>query len=144
VTVFVDTAVLMYAGGANHPLRAPCLSFLSLVVEAEIPAVTSVEVVQEILHRFTAIRLPDTGAAMAEETLDLFAPVLPVTHAVMQRMPELTRRYPTLVARDLVHVATCAEEGVRLIVSIDRGFDAVVEVTRVDPADEQAIAALLA
>lgn len=144
MTVFVDTAVLMYAGGAEHPLRAPCLRFLNLVVEGEIAALTSTEVVQEILHRFTAIRRPETGAVMAEEALDLFAPVLPVTHAVMRRMPELVRRYPALAARDLVHVATCEEEGVRTIISTDRGFDRVIEVRRVDPANGPAIDALVA
>lgn len=125
----------MYASGADHPLRSPCLRFLELAVEGRVEAVTSAEVIQEILHRFTAIRLPDVGATMAEETLDLFAPVLPVTHAVMRRMPELVRRYPSLAARDLVHVATCREQGIDAIVSPDRGFDSVTEITRLDPAD---------
>lgn len=72
---------------------------------------------------------------------DLFAPVLPVTHSVMQRMPELARRHPSLAARELVHVATCREHAVEAIVSPDRGFDAVAEITRIDPLDDAAIAA---
>lgn len=131
----------MYAGGSEHPLRSPCLRLLELVADGGIDAVTSAEVVQEILHRFTALRLPELGAAMADEALDLFAPVLPVTHSAMQRMPALVRRYPSLAARDLVHVATCQEHGVVAIVSPDRGFDAVEEITRIDPPDDAAIAA---
>jgi predicted nucleic acid-binding protein len=50
-------------------------------------------------------------------------------------LPGLIRRYPSLSARDLVHVATCMEERIETIVSSDRGFDAVTEVTRLDPAD---------
>jgi predicted nucleic acid-binding protein len=72
---------------------------------------------------------------MAEETLDLFAPVLSVTHSVAQRMPDLVRRYPSLAVRDLVHVATCQEHRIETIVSTDRGFDGVAEITRLDPAD---------
>lgn len=52
---------------------------------------------------------------MARDVLDLFAPVLPITHAVMDRMPQLVERYPGLAARDLVHVATCLEATARLI-----------------------------
>jgi predicted nucleic acid-binding protein len=134
VTVFIDTAIVMYAGGAEHPLRAPCQRLLADVVDGHLEAVTSVEVVQEILHRFTAIGRPETGAAMARDALDLFAPVLPVTHAVMRRMPELVETHPTLAARDLVHVATCLQEGIGDIVSPDRGFDLVRGIRRIDPA----------
>ena len=134
MTVFIDTAVVMYAGGADHPLRAPCQRLLGDVAESRLEAVTSVEVIQEILHRFRAIGRPEIGAAMARDALDLFAPVLPVTHAVMRRMPELVEAYPNLAARDLVHVATCLQEGISDIVSPDRGFDTVPGIRRIDPA----------
>lgn len=133
MTVFVDTAVIMYAGGADHSLREPCRTILSRVAAGELQAVTSAEVIQEILHRFVALRRPSIGAAMAQSALDLFAPVLPITHSVMQRLPELIERYPGLAARDLVHVATCLEEGIGAIVSPDSGFDRVKELRRTAP-----------
>lgn len=105
------------------------------VRDRNVDGVISAEVVQEILHRFLAIRRPEIGARMARDALDLFAPVSPLTHGVMDRMPELVIRYPALAARDLVHVATCLEEGIDVIVSPDRGLDAVHEVTRVSPDD---------
>lgn len=128
MTVFVDTAVIMYAGGRDHPLRAPCQLLLRRIADQRLDAVTSVEVIQEILHRFTALRLPDIGAAMARDALDLFAPVLPVTHAVMRRMPDLVAHYPALAARDLVHAATCLHEGISEIVTPDEGFERLSEL----------------
>jgi len=133
VTVFIDTAVVMYAGGAEHPMRDPCRRILARVADGELEGVTSVEVIQEILHRFSAIRRPDIGVSMARDALDLFAPVLPLTHAVMRRLPELMEAHPTLAARDLVHVATCLQEGIGDIVSPDRGFDTVPGIRRLDP-----------
>ena len=73
--------------------------------------------------------------AQAIEALDLFAPVLPITHALMRRVPDLALRYPSLDARDLVHVATCIHEGITEIVSPDRAFDQVAEVRRIDPVE---------
>ena len=134
MTVFIDTAVVMYAAGADHQLKEPCQRILTRVADGGLDAVVSVEVVQEILHRFMALRRPEQGASIARDTLDLFAPVLPVTHAVMRRMPELVEAYPDLAARDLVHVATCLQEGIGEIVSPDRGFDRVAEIRRIDPA----------
>jgi predicted nucleic acid-binding protein len=134
MTVFIDTAVVMYAAGTDHELKEPCQRILSRVADGELDAVVSVEVVQEIVHRFMALRRPELGASIASDTLDLFAPVLPVTHAVMRRMPELVGAHPTLAARDLVHVATCLQEGISDIVSPDRGFDTVPGIHRIDPA----------
>lgn len=135
MTVFVDTAVLMYAAGTEHSLREPCRNVLRRVADGELDAAISAEVVQEILHRFTRIGRPAEGTALARAALDLFAPVLPITHATMRRVPDLIDRHPTLAARELVHVATCQAEGISEIVSPDRGFDSVPGIRRLDPAE---------
>lgn len=135
MTVFIDTSVIMYAGGADHPLQSPCARIIVAIGDGDLAAVTSVEVVQEILHRFISIKRPETGNQMANLTLRVFAPVLPITHAMMRRVPDLAARYPALQARDLVHVATCVHEGIAEIVSADTSFDAVHEVRRRDPVE---------
>jgi len=123
----------MYAAGEDHPLREPCVRVIEEVRDGRIEATISAEVVQEILHRFVAIRRAELGVLLARDALDLFSPVLAITHAVMDRMPGLIGRYPALAARDLVHVATCLEYGIDEIVSPDRGFDAVGEIRRIAP-----------
>jgi uncharacterized protein len=133
--IFVDANVLMYAAGADHLLRAPCRAVMTAIDERRIEATTSAEVVQEILHRFLAIRRPDIADALVRNTLDTFAPVLPITHALMRRVPDLAHRYPALAARDVVHVATCIHEGITDILSTDRGFDDVREIRRIAPED---------
>ena len=134
-TRFIDTAVLMYAAGTEHPLREPCRRLMLAIRSGALEAVTSVEVIQELLHRFIAIRRPDIGRQLASDAMDTFAPVLPMTHALMRRVPDLAARYPSLDARDLVHAATCIHEGITDIVSPDRAFDVVAELRRIDPAD---------
>lgn len=133
----------MYAGGSEHPLREPSRVLLREAAAERLDAVISAEVVQEIFHRFLAIGRARTGVEMASATLDLFAPVIPVTHSLMLRMPRLVEKYPDLAARDLVHVATCAEEGIGTIISPDRAFDRVEGLQRIAPDDLQGVAALL-
>ncbi|MEX1169357.1 MAG: type II toxin-antitoxin system VapC family toxin [Chloroflexota bacterium] len=135
MTVFIDTAVVMYAGGGDHPLRDPSRRILASVADENLDGVISVEVIQEILHRFISLRRADMGIAQANEAMDIFAPVLPITHSLMRRIPELAARYPTLQARDLVHVATCIHEGITDILSPDRAFDQVHEIRRIDPTE---------
>lgn len=135
MTFFLDTAIFMYAGGGPHPLKAPCLSIISMVATRQVEATTSAEVVQEILHRYVAIRRSADGLAIARDVLSAFRPVLPVTDAVVRRLPDLVERYPSLSARDLVHVATCLEESIDTIVSPDKGFNSIPEITRIDPLE---------
>lgn len=125
----------MYAAGGQHPLRDPSLRIIRLVRQGDLDAVTSTEVVQEVAHRFLAIRRPEIARQLAIDVLDLFAPVLPITHALIRRVPDLARKYPSLSARDLVHVATCIHEGITDVISPDRAFDQVAEVRRIDPTE---------
>ncbi|MDH3500710.1 MAG: hypothetical protein OEM97_11340, partial [Acidimicrobiia bacterium] len=71
----------------------------------------------------------------AEAALDVFGLVLPVTDSVMRRMTDLVLRFPNLSARDLVHVATCADARIDIIVSPDRAFDEVAGLERIDPLE---------
>ena len=112
----------MYAAGAEHRLREPCLGVLELIEANRLEAVTSAEVIQEIFHRFTRTPRAGDGIELAHAALDLFSPVLSVNHAVVRRMPGLVERYPTHSARDLVHVATCLEYEASAIVSPDTGL----------------------
>ena len=59
VTVFIDTAIVMYAAGADHPLRDPCRRIIDQISDGSLDAVTSTEVIQEILHRFVSSGRPN-------------------------------------------------------------------------------------
>lgn len=135
MTAFLDTAVFMYAAGADHPARDSCRRALRAVRGGTLDAVTSAEVVQEILHRFTGTARHTDGIRLAHSVLSGFGPVLPVEHGTMVRAVELADRHPGARARDLVHVATCLMHDLRAIVSIDRDFDRIAEVPRVDPSE---------
>jgi len=134
VTVFIDTSVIMYAGGAEHPLRQPCSDVLRRIVAGDLDAVTSTEVVQEILHRFSRGRRP-IGARMARDVLELFGDLVAVDRAIMVDALRQYEQSPGVSSRDAVHVATCRMHGIDRIVSVDTGFDAVEDIVRVHPAE---------
>lgn len=139
MTLFVDTAVIMYSSGGAHRLKQPCAEILRMVAGGTLDAVISAEVIQEIAHRFMHVRRPEKAAKLAVYAIELFAPVVPIGHNVVARLPGLITRYPTLQARDLIHVATCLEERIEAIVSPDRAFDEVAELHRIDPTDAAAL-----
>lgn len=132
MTVFIDTSVVMYAAGAEHVHRDACRDVMAAVADRTLDAVTSVEVVQEILHRFARGRRA-IGARMARSALDVFGDVLPIDRRTVVEAVARHERHPLLSARDALHVATCVVNGIDEIVSVDTGFDVVRDVRRLSP-----------
>ena len=54
--IFIDSNVPMYLVGAAHPNKERALEILAKLIRDEERLITDVEVYQEILHRYTAIK----------------------------------------------------------------------------------------
>jgi len=134
-TLFIDTNIPMYAAGGEHPYKESSQQVLDRLFHGELRGATNAEVHQEILHRFLALRLPDIARDMSDRFQTLVPTVIPVTLQDIVRVRDLSLRYGSLPARDLVHVATMLNNGFRTIVSADRHFDQVVEIRRLDPTE---------
>jgi predicted nucleic acid-binding protein len=59
--ILIDGNIFMYAAGAEHPHKAPCVALLRRVALGETEAAVDAEVLQEILHRYRAIRRWEEG-----------------------------------------------------------------------------------
>lgn len=134
---FIDANVPMYAVGAEHPLKGPCVAVLEAIARGELQAVTDAEVLQELLHRYSA--LGGRARARAVEICRLFLrvvhEVLPITKEVIEEALELHLKFPRLPARDSLHWAVMRRHSLKNLLSADRHFDGLPGLTRHDPAD---------
>ena len=132
--VFVDTAVLAYAIGGDHPLRAPCRAIVAAAGAGSLELHASVEMVQELL--FHRLRVSDRITAVRQAR---DASRLCVLHdfdaEVLHRMLELTAAHESIGGRDAVHAATALVAGIAGMMTPDRAFDRIPGLTRIDPAD---------
>lgn len=60
--MLLDTTILVYAVGADHPLSSPCRELVAKIQDGSIRACTTVEVIQEFTHVW-ARRRPRADAA---------------------------------------------------------------------------------
>ena len=133
--VFVDANVPMYAVGADHPLKAPCLAVLRAAAGGTLVAVTDAEVHQEILHRYAALGDRARAIQISELFLRAVPEVLSMTRADVETAAALLRDHADLPVRDAMHAAVMARNGIRRIVTADRHFDLISDVERVDPLE---------
>ncbi len=132
---FIDTNVPIYAAGAPHALKEPCVRVLALAAARPRSFVTDAEVLQELLHRYLALGRWNEGSAVFSAFLVIMAGrVEAIAARDVTDAAEMVDRYRGLSARDLVHVAVVRRLGVDHVVSADRAFDAVDGVNRLDPA----------
>ncbi len=133
--VFIDANVPMYAFGKEHPYEEPCRLILHKVGIGEIPGVTSVEVLQEILHRYLSLGRTEEGIIIARQFSEIVDEVFPVELADVQKAMELARQATGTKSRDLIHVAVMLNNGIHTIISADKHFDLFPEIRRTDPME---------
>ena len=129
--IFVDSNVPMYLVGAEHPNKRLARTRLEHAIVENEPLVTDAEVLQELLHRYTAIGRRDAiGPAW-----DALLGVVDVVHGIDQedvtRARRLVASTASISARDAVHLAVMHRRGITRILSFDTGFDGIVGIERI-------------
>ena len=121
--IFVDSNIPMYLIGSAHPHKAEAHLLLERLVASGRRLVTDAAVLQEILHRYSAINRREVIAPALQVSLALADEVFPVEKADVLRAGEIVRDAVRLSARDALHVAIMERRGVTSILSFDADFD---------------------
>jgi predicted nucleic acid-binding protein len=129
--IFVDSNIPMYLVGADHPNKDAARRLLERAIVDNEPLATDTEVLQEILHRFTAIARRDAIDPAFEAILGVVDVVHPIELDDVQRARRLVKSLNRLSARDAIHVAVMQRHEIGRILSFDAGFDGVEGVVRV-------------
>jgi len=133
--ILLDTTILVYAVGDDHPLRDPCRRLINAIGAGRVEATTTVEVVQELLHVRARRRGRADAAATARAYSILLAPLRTVTEEDLRRGLDLYAGVEALGAFDAVLAATAVGAApITGLASADRAFAAVPGLVHHDPA----------
>ena len=113
----------MYLIGAPHPHKTDAQVLLERLIAAGQRLVTDAEVLQEILHRYTAIEKREAIGPALKVTLDIVDEVIPIEKAEVLRAAEIAQNRALISVRDAVHIAVMERRGIRSILSFDGDFD---------------------
>ena len=131
---FLDTNVPIYAVGSEHPYKRPCARILRMAARNPESFITDAKVLQELIHRYLSLGRWQVG----REVFRRFCTVMegriePVGHQDAHPAAELADRHQGVNARDLIHTAVMQRLGSQCIISSDRDFDRMPDITRLDP-----------
>ena len=126
----------MYAAGKSSKQKVPCQNFLKHVIEAKPGSYfTNAEVLQEILHRYRSINLPEIGFEIFDKLTKLGIEVASVELESLVNARLLLEQYPKLSTRDSVHAGTMQARQIDSIVTYDKGFNKVPWIKTLDPSE---------
>ena len=120
----------MYLVGAQHPLKTDAQRLVERLISDRERLVTDAEVLQEILHRYVAIRRQDFIQRAFDSLLGIIDQVFAIDLAAAERGKEIILGNPRLSARDALHLAVMELQGIDRILSFDSGFDGYPGVVR--------------
>jgi predicted nucleic acid-binding protein len=123
VVTFIDSNIPMYLAGAPHPHKTDSQILLERLVAAGERLVTDAEVLQELLHRYTAINKREAIGPAFQLILDIVDDVFAIQKADVLRAGEIAQGRSWLSARDALHIAVMECHAIRSILSFDADFD---------------------
>lgn len=140
--IVLDTTVLVYAKGTEHPLRKPCRELIEAIAGGAVQATTSVEAIQEFVHVRARRRDREEAAGLGRDYAELLSPLLTVDRDSLREGLALFERAKSLGAFDAVLAAAAISIGTEALVSADSDFAEVPNLRHVYP-DVAGVATLL-
>ena len=131
--ILIDANIFMYAAGAEHPHKRPSVALLRRIAGGEIDAAVDAEVLQEIFHRFRAIRRWDEGREVYALARRIVPMVVAITDEIVDQARDLLDDDARLGARDSVHAAVVLQRGMDGVSSYDRDLDRIEGLRRFEP-----------
>jgi uncharacterized protein len=134
--IVLDTTVLVYAKGMDHPLREPCRELMRAIEAGRLLATTTAEVIQEFAHVRARRRDRADATALAQAYVDLLAPLLLIEEDTVKAGLSLFETHPQLGSFDAVLAAAAIEAGADALVSADGAFAGVAGLAHIDPSTQ--------
>jgi hypothetical protein len=131
--IVLDTTVLIYAVGADHPLRDPCQLLVRAIADGTILATTTIEVIQEFTHVRARRRDRKDAAALARDYIELLSPLLIVEETDLREGLRLFEAGSGFGSFDAVLAAAAHAAGAEALVSADTGFSGIAAIRHVVP-----------
>ena len=131
--IILDTTVLGYAVGGDHPLREACRRLLVALQAGTVDGATTVEVIQEFTHIQARRRQREDAVALAQAYAASLRLLL-TTPGDLELGLRLFEAHPRLGAFDAMLAAVALNQGAEALVSADAGFGTVPGLRWINPA----------
>ncbi len=124
--IVLDTTILVYALGDQHPLRSPCRDVIAAIGQRTVAATTTIEVIQEFTHVRARRRGRAEAVSRARDYVGLLTPLLQPSESDLATAMRLFLEHDTLGMFDAVLAAvTLSSSHTTGLMSADKAFASI-------------------
>jgi hypothetical protein len=131
--IVLDTTVLVYAMGQEHPLRGPSRALIEAIGAGIVEATTTPEVIQEFVHIRARRRGRRDAAELGRSFADLLSPLLTIGEDELAAGLHLFEQHSAIGAFDAALAAAALASGAEALVSSHATFARVPVLTHLAP-----------
>lgn len=135
MTYYIDTNIFLYTANPKDPNYSACKNILKLAGQWKISSVTSVLTFEEIIFYSQKSGSIEKGINICNFILKNPIRIIPLTQTIIENFLKFVKKYPNIRSADLIHTSACTSNGVESIISVDRDFDKITEIKRLDPSE---------
>lgn len=134
-SLYLDTNFFLYLSNNSSPFYESCLNLIKYSKKNKIFLTTSCETIQEIIYLTKNTKQLAGGIKASEKSLKLVNELLPVTRNTIDIYLEKVKDYRSATSRDLIHLATCVENKITTVITLDRDFSKFKEIKAITPEE---------
>ena len=132
--IVLDTTILVYALGDQHPLRSPCRDVIAAIGQGTVVATTTTEVIQEFTHVRARRRGRAEAVSRARDYVGLLTPLLQPSESDLATAMRLFLEHDTLGMFDAVLAAvTLSSSHTTGLMSADKTFASIDDLSYLVP-----------
>ena len=135
MTYYIDTNIFLYTANPRDPHYSACKNILKLAGQEKISSVTSVLTFEEIIFYSQKSDSIENGINICNFILKNPIGIISLTQTIIFKFLQLAKKYPKIRSADLIHTSTCLLNNIDSVISVDRDFDKISEIKRIDPSD---------
>ena len=133
--IYFDTNIFIYLSDENSAYFLQVKDLIQYCEDNKIKIATSVETIQEIIHFSINTKDLSFGFSTANKTLDLVDELFNLDSKTIENYLTIVNKYKNRESRDFIHLATCLNQKLTIIITYDRGFKKFKEIKALTPKE---------
>lgn len=134
-SVYIDTNIFLYISNENSSFYSESIQLIKYLGKNNLLILTSTETIQEIVYVALKTRKLGYGLKTIEKVFEIIDELLSVNKKTVNYYLNLVAKHPASDSRDSLHVATCIENKIPIIITYDHGFKKFKEIKSLTPKE---------
>ncbi len=134
-SVYIDTNIFLYLSNKTSSFHLESVKLIKYLKRNKISILTSTETVQEIVYVSLKTKKLGYGSKTIEKVFEIIDELLSIDKRTISIYLNLVTKHPTNASRDSLHLASCLNQKLGIIITYDHGFKKFKELKALTPEE---------